>query len=53
MPVLGRYAAKVVRRAWLKRQFVGADGYNISELRIRATMDAADYCVVHMPRART
>jgi len=54
MPVLGRYAAKVIQRAWLKLPFVGADGYNISELmRIRAAMDTADYCIVHMPRART
>src|SRR5205807_3497602 len=54
MPVLGRYAAKVIQHAWQKLPFVGANGYNISELiQIRAAMDTADYCIAHMPRART
>ena len=54
MPVLGRYAANVIQRVWQKLPFVGADGYDISELmRIRAAMDTADYCIVHMARART
>ena len=53
MSVLGQYAAKIIQRAWLKLPFVGADGYNISELiQLRAAMDTADYCIVHLPRAR-
>ena len=54
MPVLGRFAAKVIQRVWQKLPFVGADGYNISELmQIQAAMDSANYCILHMPRART